>query len=253
MDPIAEGASGLGLGDRVVVRYILSSVALLLIFVGAASCDDNRQFEKTVGRVLISGTDSTAIGTAFVAGKSKSIYTCSHVVVRDTLWFEGFESEYRYRMALRQNLPSYDVALLQRTAGSQREALEFGDFTRVHTGDIIKYVGWDIRVRRFIIWDAVVIAKGTALAPTGMSVDFLEFEGKAIPGYSGGPVLDRSGRVVAIIREAWQKTAPRSGTSIMINRAFSIELLRVIDSEVTTHSVRSAEEEASAPMDLPPR
>jgi S1-C subfamily serine protease len=53
--------------------------------------------------------------------------------------------------------------------------------------------------------------------------DFIEFEGVALPGYSGGPVFDAQGRVIAIIREAWWKTDPRAGTSRwLINRAFSL-------------------------------
>ena len=70
----------------------------------------------------------------------------------------------------------------------------------------------------------------------GSKVDFIEFAGQAVPGYSGGPVLDRSGKVVAMIREGWQRTSLRGGSSERINRAFSTELLRVLDSELKSHS-----------------
>lgn len=192
---------------------------------------------EAIGSIYLTDKDSIPIGTAFVAGKSKSIYTCSHVAVKDTLWFSYIGSTFLYRITIKYNLPSYDVAFLERTGGSQPKSLEFGHFDRVQPGDSIQYIGWDVRYKNYVFWNAKVLAKGSALMSENCNVDFIEFEGKAIPGYSGGPVFDKSNKVIAMIREAWSKKGVKGGEQISINRAFSIELLNVLDSEVKTKSV----------------
>ena len=67
------------------------------------------------------------------------------------------------------------------------------------------------------------IAIGVALYE-GVSVDFIEFEGEGIPGYSGGPILNNKGEVVALMREAWNKRGVKAGAAeVLVNRGFSIE------------------------------
>ena len=211
----------------------LASFALL----GTISCIAQLSVEpKAIGRIFANASDTTAIGTAFVAGRSKAIYTCSHVVVADTLWFSYIGSNMVFRIKLTYNLPAYDVAFLERTGGSQPFALEFGDFARVQPGDLVYYVGWDQIAQSHLLRKATVSAKGSVLLEEGAKVDFLEFDGQAIPGYSGGPVLDGAGKVVAMIREGWTRTSLKGGPSDRVNRAFSIELLKVLDSDLKIHS-----------------
>ena len=56
-------------------------------------------------------------------------------------------------------------------------------------------------------------------------VEFLEFEGVGRPGYSGGPVFDTSGNVIAIVGKAWTKQGVKGGPERLINRAFSLDIL----------------------------
>lgn len=191
---------------------------------------------KTIGRIFKSVTDTTSIGTAFVAGTKKSIFTCSHVVISDTLWFHGMQSDYKYRISAKYKLPNYDLAYLERTAGTQIESLEFGDFNKIQAGDKILYIAWDKLKNAFFVDFAIVSATGSALINFQNKVDFIEFEGAAIPGYSGGPVFNMDGKVIAMIREAWSKKGIRGGNEIQIIRAFSTDLLRILDSEIITVS-----------------
>jgi len=138
---------------------------------------------------------------------------------------------------MKYNLPNYDIALLERTGGTQPKGLAFGDFKRINPGDPIEYIGWDVNADRPVIWKSKVSGKGISLSSRGTTVDFLEFEGQAIPGYSGGPVFNSSGQVVAMIREAWKKKGIKGGPVRLINRAFSVELLRILDSEIISKSV----------------
>lgn len=229
-----------------------NSLLLALLMFSVGVCNGQVGFNPTaIGRVLRRATDTTSIGTAFVAGESRSIYTCSHVVLSDTMWFNCLSSPHQvFRIAVKYNLPAYDVAFLVRTGGSQPSSFAFGDFTRTQPGDTVYYVGWDAPAGQYILRKAAVSAKGSVIVEEGTKVDFIEFAGQAIPGYSGGPVLDRTGKVVAMIREGWERTSLRGGPSERVNRAFSIELLRILDSELKSHSRPAAEATPRKLIDL---
>jgi hypothetical protein len=113
------------------------------------------------------------------------------VAIKDTVWFNYIGSKFVYRVIIKYNLPNYDVAFLERTGGEQPKSLEFGNFERVQPGDKIKYVGWDSRMKSYAIWEAIVSAKGSVLTSNDCRANFIEFEGQAIPGYSGGLYLMR--------------------------------------------------------------
>ncbi len=134
-------------------------------------------------------------------------------------------------------MPNYDVAYFERTAGDQDEWLNFGEFDRIQAGDKVIYIGWDFLKNAYNINTAIVLATGTAIIGGNHKIDFIEFEGDAIPGYSGGPVFNFNGKVIGMIREAWKKQGIRGGKVMRINRAFSTDLLRVLDSEIITGSV----------------
>ncbi len=200
---------------------------MTILFNGAFSQIDT----NAIGRILTYDKQKP-IGSAFVAGKSKSIYTCSHVVIKDTLWFQSIGSKMLCRIVPKYDLPCYDIAFLERTGGKQKSTLEFGNFKKTQPGDKIYYVGWDTRINKYVIWSAVVQAKGSAQGNGKCSLDFIDFPGKAIPGYSGGPVFNENGHVIAMIGEAWIVKGIRGGEETNMNRAYSIELLRVLDSEI---------------------
>jgi hypothetical protein len=101
-------------------------------------------------------------------------------------------------------------------------AAQFGDIRRVRPSDQIVYIGWDSRSNSFSISAATVSAIGTAFNEGG-TVEFLEFEGHGVPGYSGGPVFNTKGEVIALLPEAWTKRGIKGGPDILVNRAFSIE------------------------------
>jgi S1-C subfamily serine protease len=109
--------------------------------------------------------------------------------------------------------------------------LQFGDIHRIRPGDKVIYLGWNEQERAFKVDQAIIAAIGAALNE-GITVQFIEFEGFGIPGYSGGPVFDASGKVVAIMREAWLKKGIKGGKEFLINRAFSIESIAMIEDQI---------------------
>ena len=79
---------------------------------------------------------------------------------------------------------------------------------------------------------SAIIRSNTGLG-TPAIVDFIEFTGEGRPGYSGGPVLNMEGRVVGLMREAWTKRGVKGGAEYLVNRAFSVELISVLEEHMS--------------------
>src|SRR5207244_13556349 len=92
-------------------------------------------------------------------------------------------------------------------------------------GDNIVYLGWKAGTNNLQADAISVSAVGTVLNGN-TTVSFLEFFGVGRPGYSGGPVFDQQGNVIALMREAWTKRGINGGDEVLMNRAFSIEPIK---------------------------
>ena len=126
------------------------------------------------------------------------------------------------------------MAIYQRTGGSQPSTMEIGDIQRVLPGDKVFYFGWDSD-HSLSVKSAIVEAKGTVLQTDNL-VDFIEFPGQGIPGYSGGPVLNAEGDVVAMIVQAWDWKPIKDTLMVRILRAYSVDLLRVLEQDLDNRS-----------------
>lgn len=63
-------------------------------------------------------------------------------------------------------------------------------------------------------------------------IDFFEFNGVGLPGYSGGPVIAMDGKIVGVMREAWARQGVKGGIALLMNRAFSVEPVTIIETRV---------------------
>jgi S1-C subfamily serine protease len=177
------------------------------------------------------------IGTGFVCGSQNDVVTCGHVAVdaarathSSDLYYvaQGIQVE---RLRLKFLLPRFDLAVYSPDPPIIGKPLTIGDFKRVRPSDHIYYYGFDTRLSTAQMpagdmRDATISAVGSAVNDGGI-VDFIEFEGQGIPGYSGGPVFNEQGELSAIMREAWNKTGIKGGNPVLVNRAFSIDILRM--------------------------
>lgn len=180
--------------------------------------------------------EETRVGAAFVGGETFNIFTPAHVAVADTLYFKPFGSKYSFRISLKYLLKDFDLAVYERTGGHQPAAYKLGDIKRIQPGDKIKYIGWDSdNYANF--HDATVTAKGTTIHYREI-VEFIDFQGHGVPGYSGGPVLNERNEVIAMIVQGWDFSPINSDATIRVLRAYSIDLLRILEQKlgVTTTS-----------------
>ena len=191
------------------------------------------QFDRQLGTVFVSG--SVTIGSAFAFGSKKEVVTCDHVVAAAMTLPEGTNLFFRSatavaKLRLKYRLPKYDLAVLTPDPPIAGEPLVIGDFKKIRPGDQIVYVGYDQQASTngvmSLIHAATVSATGSVMND-GKVVDFLEFPGLAVPGYSGGAVLNYKGELVAVIREAWTRQGVKGGPPLLFNRAFSLDVLNL--------------------------
>lgn len=182
------------------------------------------------------------IGSGFVFGPNKEVVTCAHVFIdalslgETNMFFSAVSFARPRPLRFKYFLPRFDLAVFTVAPAIEGEPMVVGDFKKMRPADKISYYGFDTRYGTpenpaAKMNGGTVSAIGSALNE-GVTIDFLEFEGVGIPGYSGGPVFNEKGELVAIMREAWTKKGIKGGESVLMNRAFSLEILSVLGSQV---------------------
>ncbi len=218
-------------------------IVLLLTLTVAASATGDEIFEtkidlrEAVGRIYLMD-HKTRVGTPFVAGNTLNIFTPAHVALEDSLYYKPYGNEYWYGVILKYILNDYDLAIYRRKAGRQPVALKIGSFNKVHIGDTIHYMGWDSDT---VLTYATGIVESKGQTRRGNeSIDFIEFKGNCVPGYSGGPVLNSAKEAIAMIVQGYDLHSIKVNRSWRVIRAFSIDLLRVLEQNVLNSTVEDS-------------
>ena len=175
-------------------------------------------------------TDETGfiIGTGFVFEKPNQVITCAHVIQKNKIFFRPVKPEKTsYLLHLKTTYEAEDIAILISDDTICKEPLKYGTSDKISPGDQIVYIGYNqnesndksivLKAHRAELSACGLVKNGGSIAR------FFEFQGEGIPGYSGGPVFDVNGGVIAIFRQAWTvKGLKRGAPETLINRAFSI-------------------------------
>jgi len=180
------------------------------------------------------------VGSAFVFGPKKEIITCAHVVQSPvanklTNWVYATQGLPYLTLKLEKFVQQYDFAVFTTDGDIPGEPMAIGDFKQIRPGDFVWYYGYDsqfsakIKGNGAYMNHTMVEATGVLRGDNSALFDFLEFGGHAIPGYSGGPVFNDKGELVAIMWQAWNWQGVKGGPKRLINRAFTIEPLLVYE------------------------
>jgi S1-C subfamily serine protease len=217
-----------------IKKYVNFSLAIFFFLSIFGTQVMSQDFKFTVSKegfgAILDASSRKILGSGFIAGKQKHIVTCAHVVVTGGLYLFASNQGTIREISFQYVLPRYDLAVFSAKDSIKFSPIEFGDIHRIRPGDRVVYLGWNEPEQAFKVDQATVTATGSALNE-GVTIQFLEFEGFGIPGYSGGPVFDSKGKVVAIMREAWLKKGIKGGKETLINRAFSIEAVWTIEEQ----------------------
>ena len=181
--------------------------------------------KNSVG-VIIDSATKVVRGTAFLVkrpGGQLCVVTCAHAALGGKFAYKPHNSEQSYPLEHQIAIESQDISIFGFEKGLNVDgwsSLDFGEDKRLGTGDQIVYLGYKVDDKTLQSASAPILATGTGLTYAGGIADFIEFEGVAKPGFSGGPVFNPKGAVVALITEAWSKRRfhAQSKTS-NINRA----------------------------------
>ena len=211
--------------------FVIFLLAYFSIFTVAHAEKFTFNIDKKAVGVIKRLSDGKTIGSAFVAGTKGYLITCAHVARGKGFVYRGVGTPKDINIKSVFSLPKFDLSVFSFDKSIKIKPLGFGDFRRLRPSDTVIYIGWDTALSKMRIHKAAVFSIGSS-NNNGTIVDFLEFYGAGLPGYSGGPVFNREGKVVAIMREAWTKKGIKGGNPLLINRAFSVEMLTVLDKEI---------------------
>ena len=154
------------------------------------------------------------VGSGFIVDASGLIVTSHHVVKgADTVTVtlqDGRQLEARVAGAD----PKTDLALLEVDAGEALPIVEFGDSDATRVGDWVVAVGSPFGLGGTVT-AGIVSARGRDIG-SGPYDDYLQLDAPINRGSSGGPLFDRSGRVVGVNSAIFSPTGGNVGIGFAI-------------------------------------
>jgi S1-C subfamily serine protease len=164
---------------------------------------------KSIGVVYRNrGFDTIQVGSGFVVKKGNWVVTAAHVVSKiGDYFYIPYNSEIIYPLTIKKIDKVNDKALLTTTETISNNPLKYLNIPEIKIGDSIFYIGAKIidtayyfDVSKIFEIEKVEIPEFSIFTTT------MNFEGNAIKGFSGGPVLNRSGEVIGVITYVRNKT-----------------------------------------------
>jgi S1-C subfamily serine protease len=141
-----------------------------------------------------------ALGSGFVIDDHGDIVTNAHVVANATSIRVGFNGGASYKATLVGADPSTDIAVVRVSApASALHPLVFADSGSVRVGDPVYAIGNPFGLDRTMTAGIVSAVARDIQAPNGLTIaDVIQTDAPINHGNSGGPLLDRNGRVVGV-------------------------------------------------------
>ena len=173
-----------------------------------------RHFRSMPGFAIPDMPRAEGVGSGFIVDASGLIVTSQHVVkgadsVTVTLQ-DGRKLDARVVGAD----PKTDLALLEVDAGEALPVVEFGDSERTRVGDWVVAVGNPFGLGGTVT-AGIVSGRGRDIG-SGPYDDFLQIDAPINRGNSGGPLFDRSGRVVGVNTAIFSPTGGNVGIGFAI-------------------------------------
>ena len=177
------------------------------------------------------------LGSAFIAGKNKYVITCDHCIRDASRNIKTNISYDNIKLKIKHSFQKWDIAILEPVNEEDfknKISLTLGDFNKIKKGDPIQISGYDVDMTNkmkcnfLAMSDCVVKVKGE-LDNGQVLREYIEYESIAKGGYSGCPVFNENGEVIAIHMSSIMDI--ETGKKI-VNRAYSFDpIIRYIDSK----------------------
>jgi S1-C subfamily serine protease len=147
------------------------------------------------------GTEKVgALGSGFVVDAKGDIVTNDHVVQGASDIRVGFSGGAQYPAKIVGTDPSSDIAVIRVEApASALHPLAFGDSGTAHVGDAVYAIGNPFGLERTMTAGIVSATGRDIQAPNGLTIrNAIQTDAPINHGNSGGPLLDREGRVIGV-------------------------------------------------------
>ena len=161
--------------------------------------------KNTIGTIFSSSNDSDKLqvrGTAFVFLANNMVLTVKHNVPSDNLkiYYRPSGSTLNIPMKIIYESIEKDLVLLESKDDIAENHFTSTDFNKFQPGVNITFIGLNVGLNKYEIGKGFVHLKGRYLDGKVEDVDIIEFINDNIKsGFSGGPILDSDGKVIAII------------------------------------------------------
>ncbi len=156
--------------------------------------------------------------------------------------------EHKVESASIKQLPGLDLAIFKFTSNQNYQSAEIGDSGNITEGQNVYFAGYPGELRRednryYRFFAANIVGILPQSTENGYS---LVYNGEAFPGMSGGPVLDRTGRLIGIHGEAniQALTGGVSNYAIPIN-SYKQAIAKPLDTQPTIETAKTPETEAT--------
>ena len=136
------------------------------------------------------------VGSGFIVDASGLIVTSHHVVKGAESVTVTLQDGHALEARIAGIDPKTDLALLEVDAGGSLPVVEFGDSDRTRVGDWVVAVGNPFGLGGTVT-AGIVSGRGRDIG-SGPYDDYLQLDAPINRGSSGGPLFDRSGRVVGV-------------------------------------------------------
>jgi S1-C subfamily serine protease len=168
-------------------------------------------------------------GSGMIISSTGEVITNNHVIAGATTITVTLYGQTKARAAtVVETDPTNDVALLQITGGANLPTVSYADSDNVQVGDAVVAIGnaLGLSLGTPTVTQGIISAKGRTVtagdasgATTETLTDMFQTDAAINPGNSGGPLVDSSGKVIAMNTAVAANT---SGTSQAQNIGFAI-------------------------------
>ena len=155
-----------------------------------------RHFWPMPGSAMPGMPRAEGVGSGFIVDASGLIVTSHHVVKGADSVTVTLQDGRRLEARVAGIDPRTDLALLEVDAGGSLPVVEFGDSDRTRVGDWVVAVGNPFGLGGTVT-AGIVSGRGRDIG-SGPYDDYLQLDAPINRGSSGGPLFDRSGRVVGV-------------------------------------------------------
>jgi len=217
-----------------VIRRLVPLVASFAVLAGSAfgSNASAATSSPTKGVVLVNTNlaleNGSAAGTGIVLTKNGEVLTNNHVIAGATTIKVTVPATKRsYTADVLGYDIVHDVALLKLENASNVATATIGDSAKLKVGQPTRAVGNANGAGRLVVTSGKVLALKQTVSvqsddgEVSRLTNAIATSARLVPGDSGGPLLDRSGRVIGI-DAAGSTSANAPGFAIPINRALTV-------------------------------